>query len=108
MTSKHTETPYKLGAPKDIISKGRPILCEDGSAVGFVLGTESDECKATGEFIVRACNEYDELKRKADLCDEMTEALRALAAEEFRDDDDPILGMARVKARAALAKARGA
>lgn len=36
---------------------------------------------------------------------ELLEALRTLAVEEYRDDDDPILGAARDKARAAIAKA---
>lgn len=38
---------------------------------------------------------------------ELLEALKELAAEEWRDDDDPILDHARTKARAAIAKAEG-
>jgi hypothetical protein len=38
---------------------------------------------------------------------ELLEALEALASEEWRNDGDPILDAARIKARAAIAKARG-
>lgn len=38
---------------------------------------------------------------------ELLEALKELATEEWRDDDDPILDRARCKARAAIAKAEG-
>lgn len=36
---------------------------------------------------------------------ELLESLKEIAAEEWRDDDDPILDRARCKARAAIAKA---
>jgi hypothetical protein len=38
---------------------------------------------------------------------ELLEALIELVREEFRDDDDPILDRARIKARNAIAKAEG-
>lgn len=38
---------------------------------------------------------------------DLYEALKTLASEEYRDDDDPILGEARNKARIAIAKAEG-
>lgn len=37
----------------------------------------------------------------------LLEALETLASEEWRDDGDPILDAARIKARAAIAKAKG-
>ena len=39
--------------------------------------------------------------------DAAVEALKELAAEEWRDDDDPILGNARAKARAVLREIEG-
>lgn len=39
---------------------------------------------------------------------ELLAALQALLAEEFRDDDDPILRSARIQAERAIAKATGA
>lgn len=48
----------------------------------------------------------DEINRLREINTELFEALKELAAEEWRDDDDPILDRARGKARAALAKAK--
>ena len=44
---------------------------------------------------------------KADIARDLLEALKDLAREEYRDDYDPILDRARLKARAAIAKAEG-
>lgn len=54
------------------------------------------------------CLGYTQLCERAERAeaerDALRDALDTLAKEEWRDDDDPILDAARVKARAALAK----
>ena len=48
-----------------------------------------------------------ELRRLHARNQELLKALKELSAEECRDDDDPVLKRARIKARAAIAKVEG-
>lgn len=96
MTAQHTPGPWVLVNGKNCM--GNPML----------------EIKADKESLM--CDEpyYPSTPtNKADwtlvaAAPELLEALISLFKEEWRDDDDPILGRARIAARAAIAKATGA
>lgn len=73
--------------------------------------SDRNEAEANARLIAEAGTVYHETgltpRQLADQRAELLEALRELATEEYRDDDDPILHKARSKARAAIQRATG-
>ena len=77
------------GVPKGsfVESTPGPVTCEHGNRICGLCAAKNKEWSEVGP--------------------ELLEALKTLAAEEFRDDDDPILALARGKARLAISRASG-
>jgi hypothetical protein len=79
MEAKHTATPWHIGG-----TDKSTIYDELGQRVansfeGVMVTQRSDkECQENATFIVRACNEYDELKRKADRADKLEKVLKTI------------------------------
>lgn len=89
-TAKHTPGPWAVNPIM------RDQICTfDGLKALAIANRDGDpyEVMATAQLIAAA--------------PELLEALKELSAEEWRDDDDPILNCARSKARAAITKAEG-
>ncbi len=90
-TAKHTPWPWNVEAAQ----RGFIVTALNGQYdIAVVRNIGVQDNKANAQLIAAA--------------PELLEALKELSAEEWRDDNDPILDRARSKARAAIAKAEGA
>lgn len=87
-------------------TKGPWILDDDSSNEPMVRSEQTAVIIAVRHRLPRA--ESKENMRLIAAAPELLEALKELSREEFRDDDDPILGQARLNARLAIAKAEAA
>ena len=74
VVAKHTATPWiAKGDEVCIVSKEEDQSF--GMLMPIALAYGNETAKANAEFIVRACNEYDALKRKADAVDWLVKAI---------------------------------
>lgn len=118
MAVTRTNGPWVVGKPQmsDCLRfEYLPILGERGNEIALVISATptGDVCrsKVSATLIAEAGTVAHETgltpRQLAEQRAELLAALKLLSAEEWRDDDDPILISAREQARAAIAKAEG-
>ena len=128
MGTKHTPTPYSIGLRTNFYkADGSPHEVALLNKIGRIrfeaisIGTESgqiclvpldESSRENAAFIVRACNEYYENKRKADLHDELVKCVENMRYSfvKLQPDttvDNRIRKASIMQADQALTKARG-
>lgn len=95
-TSKHTPGPWLVDAIGNVWADRDTKICD-----------MREQPKQAECYRKKSDAEHEANARLIAAAPELLEALETLSTEEWRDDDDPVLRAARVKARAAIAKAKG-